>query len=167
MKNISEALNTALDLEKEGYDVYMSAAKKTGNKFGRATLEAIAKKELDHIKAIENYSKNIDAAISMINPRDKKYYIRPIMEAIKSNLDSVPSKDLELEKAYKIAMGLEQRSYDLYKRLASEAENAQVKKFFEFLMGEENIHFELLQETLEYLDKTGDWFREQERWNVD
>lgn len=167
MKNISEALNTALDLEKEGYDVYMSAAQKTGNKFGRATLEAIAKKELDHIKAIENYSKNIDAAISMINPRDKKYYIQPIMEAIKSNLDAVPSKDLELEKAYKIAMGLEQKSYDLYKRLASEAENAQVKNFFEFLMGEENIHFELLQETLEYLDKTGDWYREQERWNVD
>lgn len=167
MKNITDALDTAMEMEKEGYDVYISAAKRTGNKFGRATLEAIAKKELDHMKAIENYSKNISQAILMINPQDKEYYIRPIMAAIKNDLNAVPSKDLELQKAYKIAMGLEQRSYDLYKKLASEAEDKQMEKFFKFLMGEENIHYELLQETLQYLDKTGDWYREQEMWNVD
>lgn len=167
MKNITDALDTAMDMEKEGYDVYISAAKKTTNKFGRATLEAIARKELDHMKAIENYSKDIKAAILMIDPQDKEYYIRPIMAAIKDDLNSIPSKDLELQKAYQVAMKLEQKSYDLYKKLASEADDPQMKKFFEFLMGEENIHYELLQETLQYLDKTGDWYREQELWNVD
>ncbi len=167
MKDISVALKTALTMEKEGYALYMSAAKKTANKFGKITLEAIAVKELDHIKAIENYSKDKNLAVKLIHPMRKEDYLRPIMNAIKDQLDAVPPKDLELEKAYKIAMGLEQRSFDLYKSLAAGAEDAIVGKFFEFLMGEENIHYEILQETLQYLTKTGDWYREQEKWNVD
>jgi rubrerythrin len=41
------------------------------------------------------------------------------------------------------------------------------KKFFEFLMGEENNHYELLSETLEYLNSPKDWYREKEKWIVE
>ena len=167
MTDINKALETALDMEEKGYKIYMEAAGKTKNKLGKYTLEVIAAKELDHIKAIKNYARNINQAIEDINPMDKNDYIRPIMAKLKSELNTGVKSDSDLEKAYAVALGLEKASYDFYKKQAAETDEPQSKKFFEFLMGEENTHFELLTETLEYLNKTGDWYREQERWIVE
>jgi rubrerythrin len=164
--DMHEALVTALSMEKNGYDVYTKAAQKTKNALGRTTLEAIAKKELDHIKAIEEFSaKNLDRSIAAINPKDKKEYVLPIMEKMKKALDEKTANDLN--NAYKVAMGLEKESFNLYKKLKGESADAKTKQFFDFLMKEENTHYELLQDTLEYLDRPGDWYREQERWIVE
>jgi len=174
MTNISDALKMAIDMEKNGYDIYMKAAEKTPNKLGKSTLHAIAKKEIDHIKAIEEFSEkigtnasNLDKAITLINIKDKKEYIMPIFEGLRNELDAKVESDSDLEKAYEVAMELERKSFGLYKKLAGEAKDSQVKKFFEFLMGEENTHYELLQETLQYLNNPGDWFAEQEKWIVE
>lgn len=174
MEDLLKAAQTALDMEKKGYDTYMAAAKRTVNKLGRSTLEAIASKELDHIKAIETFyakmsgkSQRIDEAVDAINPKDKKDYIRPIMDKLRVELNDKVKPDSDLEKAYDVAMGLEKHSYNLYKKLAGETNDKQVKEFFRTLMGEENTHYQLLQETLEYLNHPGDWFKIQERWIVE
>jgi rubrerythrin len=131
-------------------------------------LEAIAVKELDHIKAIEEFAqKNIGKAIESINPKDKKDYVRDVMDKFAKYLDENITKDSNLEKAYKAAMLLEKGSYDFYKDLFGKSTDAQAKIFFEFLMGEENNHYELLSETLEYLNAPKDWYREQEKWIVE
>ena len=168
MENIQAALETALKMEKTGYDLYMKAAQKTSNKLGRSTLEAIAVKELDHIKAIEEFAqKNIGKAIESIHPEDKKDYVRAVMDKFAKYLDENITKDSDLEKAYKAALGLEKSSYNFYKDLFNRSSDPQSKKFFEFLMGEENNHYELLSETLEYLNSPKDWFREKERWIIE
>lgn len=168
MDDLQKALDTALSMEKTGYDLYMRAAAKTLNKLGKSTLEAIAVKELDHITAIEKFvEKNLNRAIESINPRSKKEYIRPIMDKLAKFLDENITKDSDLEKAYKAAMGLEKGTYNFYKDLASKSADAQAKIFFEFLMGEENTHYELLSETLEYLNHPANWYREQEKWIVE
>ncbi len=168
MEQLSQALKTALEMEKKGYDLYTKAAKKTSNLLGRSTLEAIAKKELDHMKAIEEFAcKNIKGAISAINPLSKKDYVKPIMAKLAKTLDKEITSDADLEKAYKAALELETNSYNFYKGLRDGSSDAKVKQFFEFLMGEENTHYELLEETLEYLNKPGNWYREQERWIVE
>jgi len=168
MDDLQRALETAIKMEKTGYDLYMKAAQKTSNKLGRSTLEAIAVKELDHIKAIEEFSeKNIGKAIESINPKDKKDYVRVVMEKFAKYLDENITKDSDLEKAYKAAMGLEKSSYTFYKDLLNRSTDPLSKKFFEFLMGEENTHYELLSETLEYLNAPKDWYREKERWVIE
>ena len=168
MENIQEALGTAIGMEKSGYDLYIKAAQKTSNKLGKTTLEAIAAKELDHIRAIEEFAENnFGKAIESIHPKNKIDYVRSVMDKLEKSLDENISKDSDLEKAYKVALELEKRSYELYKKLNAESKNSQAKKFFEFLMGEENTHFELLTETLEYLNDPKDWYREQEKWIVD
>jgi rubrerythrin len=168
MDDLQKALNTALIMEKTGYDLYMKAAGRTQNKLGKSTLEAIAAKELDHIKAIEEFAqKNLNRAIESINPKSKKEYIKPIMDKLANFLDENITKDSDLEKAYKAAMGLEKGAYSFYKDLAGRSKDAQAKQFFEFLMGEENTHYELLNETLEYLNHPANWYREQEKWIVE
>ncbi|MEM2954789.1 MAG: ferritin family protein [Candidatus Nanoarchaeia archaeon] len=174
MNNIKDALKMAIDLEKKGYDIYKRAAEKTNNKLGKLTLEAIAEKELDHIKAIEKYMNSIgidisgvNQAISLINIKDKKDYIIPIMENLKVGLGAISKEDTTLEETYKVAMQLERDSFSLYKRLANQAEDESSRRFFEFLMKEEDTHYEILQETLDYLNHPADWFKNNERWIVE
>jgi rubrerythrin len=161
-------------MERKGHSIYTAAAAKTENKLGRATLEAIAAKELDHIKAIQSFCQlpdekagQISQQIEDIRYRDKKDYISNIMEKIRWVLEERITANPDLVEAYSVAMDLEKQSYDFYEKLYQEASNPKVKDFLKFLMGEENNHYEILQETLEYLDHPGDWFREQERWLVE
>lgn len=173
MNNTLEAMKIALEMEKKGYQAYMDAAHKTLNKLGRSTLEAIAAQELEHIKVIEGYCERPAAdpeaanLIGLIKHREKKDYVRAIIERVGQQLSEKSNTEAGLSEAYKIAMDLERESYLFYKSLAQEAVIPTVKAFFQFLMDQENTHFELFQETLEYLDHPGDWFREQERWIVE
>jgi len=168
MEDLSIALNTAIKMEKTGYDLYMKAAQKTSNMLGRSTLEAIAAKELDHIKAIEEFAeKNINNAIESIKPHTKAEYVHAVMNKLAKDLDRNIKKDSDLEKAYKAAMGLEKSSFKFYQDLSNRSTDAQSKDFFKFLMGEENTHYELLSETLEYLNDPKDWYREKERWIIE
>lgn len=173
MKSTLEAMKIALDMEQKGYKAYMDAAHKTLNKLGRSTLEAIAAQELEHIKAIEGYCQRPTAdpeaarLIGQIKHHEKKDYIRGIVEKIGNQLKEKAAAEADLSEAYKTAMELERESYGFYKNLAQEAAVPTVKAFFRFMMEQENTHFELFQETLEYLDHPGDWFREQERWIVE
>ena len=168
MEDLKGSLATALKMEQTGYDIYIKAAKKTSNPLGKSTLEAIAAKELDHIKAITDFAKkNLDKAIVDINPEDKKGYIKPIMEKLEKSLDENVKPDSDLKEAYKVALQLEKNSYDLYKSLKQKSSGDKEKRFFDFLMQEENMHYELLNETLEYLDNPGNWYREKEQWLVE
>jgi rubrerythrin len=89
------------------------------------------------------------------------------MEKVGQQLVEKNAADSDLSATYKTAMELERESYVFYKDLSQEASVPSVKSFFQFMMEQENTHFELFQETLEYLDHPGDWFREQERWIVE
>ena len=173
MKNTLEAMKIALDMEKSGYKIYMDAAQKTLNKLGKSTLEAIAAQELEHIKVIEGYCQRPDAdpeaakMIGQIKHSDKRDYIKQIIGKVGQKLEGKVKADVELSDAYKTAMDLERESYAFYKNLSEEAAVPTVKAFFKYMMEQENAHYALFQETLEYLDHPGDWFKEQERWIVE
>jgi rubrerythrin len=173
MKSTLEAMKIALDMERKGYKVYMDAAAKTANKLGRSTLEAIAAKELEHIKALEGYCLRPEAdpdatkMMGVIKHSEKKDYIKQITGKIGKELEEKAKTDIDLTDAYRAAMDLERESFVFYKTLAQEAQLPTVKAVFRYLMEQENTHYELFQETLEYLEHPGDWFREQERWIVE
>lgn len=174
MKNTMEAMKIALDMEKRGYRLYTEAAAKTNNRLGKATLEAIAAKEIDHLRNIENYCQRSSGALGEIKRnlmeikhRDKIDYVRSIIDKIGAELEEKIKANADLIETYNVAMDLERESYNFYQKLREEAEEVDLKEFLEFLMKEENNHYELFQETLQYLDHPGDWFREQERWIVE
>ena len=89
------------------------------------------------------------------------------MAKLSQQLKEKTRGEADLKNAYEVALELEKASYELYRKLAGQTPDSQAKQFFEFLMGEENTHYELLSETLEYLDRPGDWYREKERWIVE
>ena len=67
-------------------------------------------------------------------------------------------------KVYELALEVEQKGHDFYKQAAEKAQHPNIKKLFEFLMKEENAHYALVSNALNYLKAPDDFFQEQESW---
>lgn len=65
-------------------------------------------------------------------------------------------------KALKTAIGIESEGYKFYEKSARETTDPIGKKMYEYLKGEENRHWELLQNTYEYLSDPSLWFAKEE-----
>ncbi|WP_066353804.1 ferritin family protein [Fervidicola ferrireducens] len=68
---------------------------------------------------------------------------------------------------YKLAIEMEKRGYEMYKKFYSEAESEGEKKFFEALMKEELEHLNSLDNVYRFLTGTEIWYSEEESkvWN--
>jgi rubrerythrin len=62
---------------------------------------------------------------------------------------------------------MERKGYNLYKEAASKASDPSAGKVFVFLAGEEEEHFEVLQNMHRYLSDPRAWFLEQEHGLLD
>ncbi len=171
-EDLAKAAKTAIGMEEEGYSIYINAAKKSKNPLGSATLRAIAEKELLHKKAIENFYSALTGmpAERLSFTEDRLWSSRiktEVLAGIKSSLDKLSDSDQDLLKAYEISMRMEKEGYDFYNKIASGTDNEDAKKLFSFLAKEENMHYEILQDTHLYLSDPSEWFHKEEKWLVE
>ncbi len=171
-EDLANAAKTAISMEEEGYSIYVKAAEKARNPLGASTLRAIAAKELLHKKAIEDFYLGLTGThISRAPLNEDKLWSAglksEILSGIKDSLDKLTGSDEDLIKAYDISMEMERRGYDFYASIAAGTTNEDAKKLFSFLAKEENIHFELLQDTQLYLSNPSEWFHKEEKWLVE
>jgi len=175
MKDLIADTKLAIELEKKGYDFYVQTAAKTSNPLARSTLESLADREAEHLAKITEFHKNLTGEQKLKSdwlkgvelPPKKEELLRPILQKLKATLDKEFKTEQDINDAYKIAEGLERDSYNLYLKIAKENENGTTKKFYSALAAEEQEHYEILDETLQYLNNPGDWFKKEERWIVE
>lgn len=170
--DLAKAARTAIDMEDEGYAAYTSAAKKCANTLGRSTLQAIADKELFHKAEIEKFLLKItgkSATGSAVKPDTKlsEMLKSEILNMIKDDLKNIATLENDLTKTYEIAMGMETKGYDFYKKICEKTDDPEARDLFTFLMKEENMHYELLQDTYLYLTAPAQWFEKEEKWLVE
>lgn len=162
---LKEALKVALDFEKKGYDIYFQASLKAKNEVVRTTFEYLAKQEHHHIKEIADFLKKNDLPLKLGGdlPLKTQDFFNKTFKKFKKK--TVMSQD-EL-KLYKSAMELEEAAYEFYKTQAAIAKSVDAKKFFEFLVSQENAHFALLQKSLDYIRDPDKFFAGEENWNFE
>ncbi|MFH1362246.1 MAG: ferritin family protein [bacterium] len=175
MNNLIADTKLAIELEKKGYDFYAQTAAKTKNPLASITLNSLANRELDHLAKIKEFYQQISGVKQL--PSDwlkgielfptKKDLLTNIINKLRDNLDKKFETQEDINEAYKIAEGLETDSYNLYKKISDESTDETAKKFFAALAVEEQEHYDIMAESLQYLNKPGDWFKEQERWIVE
>lgn len=163
-----EALKLSVDMEKKGQKFYEEVAAKTKNELGKKVFLLLAKDEFGHIDAIRKFNKqllheselpDVEKLISREHRKgDEEIFKRP-PEELKDKA-GVDANDL---KAYNVAMKMEKDGYDFYKECLEGATDDKVKKMFQFLIEEESMHYQLLQDTYFYLAHPADWFAGQER----
>lgn len=165
----------AIELEEKGYEFYVKTAGKTNNPLASSTLKSLAERELVHIDKIKEFYGSITGENKLpadwikkagFSPK-REELLKPILLKLSKSLDKKFEKEEDTNEAYMIAEGLERDSYNLYDRMSKEGKDEVTVKFFAALAQEEREHFAILDETLQYLNRPGDWFREKERWIVE
>ena len=154
-----EALKQALALEKRGQEFYAQAATRTVDPKGKEMFRSLAGDEVMHAEVIQ---RQVDA-LAM----GEGWSLPEGADQVEADLDSplFPKGKLALEEAIRpdasdldallFALKLENDAFNLYAGLAKSAEDPIAKQLYEYLVGAERTHFDLIMLHYESLSSAG------------
>lgn len=147
-------------MEIDGKELYAEASENATSVKTRYFFHSLAKDEERHLSIIEKVVEGLGVDVDeMPLPSDR-------MQTVFSQISTEDIAELaatsEEKDAIDMALEMEKKSYDLYERAAEEAESDQEEKLLERLKLQENQHYEMLQNTAEYLNDNHKWFLDQE-----
>ncbi|HPD89903.1 MAG TPA: ferritin family protein [Bacillota bacterium] len=154
MDNIKFAINMELDGEK----YYREQAEINRNNRLYTVCLLLAEEEKSHAQILTDY----------LNKRSNRLVEADTLSKTENIFDGLD--DIQFEGAerasqldfYRIAAEKEKESIELYKKYALKAEDGQEKELFEFLMKQEEMHFNLLDELNTLLMHAEEWVENAE-----
>jgi rubrerythrin len=165
---LREAMKQALDFEKKGYDLYKEAAEKTSNLIVKKTFSYLAEQETNHIIEIQEFIDQEHPDIGKIKLKGDK--LEDVKQFFKMTTDEFKEKTEMSEddiKAHETGMELERNAYSFYKDHYNATNDEHLKTFFKFLMEQENAHFALIQNALNFIKNPEHFNAEEEGWIVE
>ncbi|MBN2517382.1 MAG: ferritin family protein [Candidatus Altiarchaeota archaeon] len=159
---LKEALKTALDFEQKGQKIYEKAAKKTLNPIVKRTFTYLAGQEVNHIREIKEFMKKEVPDVKLEGDRieDVRKFFTMTTKEFKEKT-RLSDDDI---KAHETALALEKSSYDFYEIRLSQSMDDMTKKFFRFLMDQEEAHYELVQKAYHFIKDPTAFYSEEEGW---
>jgi len=166
-----EVLEMALHNELKAREILQNARETVDNPLARATFDFLADEELKHIDIISKFAESL-AGVGQFDEKDllstttseAKGRIKSIFERFRVQFEEVGAGDQPRLETYRVAMDMERRGHDFYKRAAEETADGEARKLYAFLAGEETRHFELIQDTHDYLQQPDALMAVEERW---
>jgi rubrerythrin len=143
-----DILQSAMRIEQEGRRFYLKAARSTQDKKGQETFATLADDERKHYDLIRRQRTALTSEGRWVGSPD----IKPVdidldkplfpkgMDALKKTV-ATRSSDWD---ALLFGLDIEIKSYDLYRKAASQIDDPLGKQIFEFLAGQEQSHFDVL-----------------------
>jgi len=163
-------LNIALKMEEDGYDFYRNEASKSQSDIVKGVFDSLAREELRHIGIIRNHVESLSDAGKWPPIEDLIDSRRGLTEEVKTVFEEAAKKsgkvmkiDADAIHAYKRGVDLERKTYDYYKNLLDKSTTPDERGFYSFLTEQENWHYRILSETVEYLEHPLDWFAGEEK----
>lgn len=163
-----EFLRKALDFEKEGLKFYEEALSKVRNHFAREALKFLVNEEKDHIDKILKFNDYLlgrgDFNLDEECRSEARTNIKELVEStVKAGLKDLQNASTDVE-IYRVAMEFEKRGYEFYRNSADEEEDERIKRFATFLVEEEIRHYNLLENTIRYLEDPSYYFEDLGGW---
>ena len=160
-----DIIRAAIQLELDGRKFYRDAAGKTSNDLARQMFESLADDELIHIEWIEKLSAEKETARKVKEKTHER--LRGIFaDAQESEREAATSSKDDIA-AMNLAVKMEEKSRDAYVKWAEDSDTDEIVNLCSILADQEAFHRELLENTIQYLEHTGDWFMEEEGWHFD
>jgi rubrerythrin len=168
LKSESEAIRLALDNEIKVRSFYLEHAEQMESELGRKTFIFLADEELKHADTIREFAKAImqkEVPDIDVGPEDeavnkvKEFFSFSVKEA--AHKAKMSKKEIQV---YELGLEMELKGYNFYKKSASEAEHPNIKRLFEFLMKEEEAHYQLIQNAVNYFKDPENYFQGEEDW---
>jgi len=166
-ERVIRTLQEAIVKEKEGQALYRNLADRTQNPQGKEMFQFLVRDEQSHIDKLEAQINSLRGG-SCIDPLTWEKEDRPrnresfFARAQEEMIPQMKGDFTDLD-AMKLALDMENKGYTFYEKAAAEAVDSMVKGVFQYLMGQEKQHRELLTNTLVYLEAPLEWFGREER----
>jgi rubrerythrin len=164
-----QALKEAIQMEVDGRQFYLAAAKKAKNDGVRQILDYLAESEIYHIEKFKEIYQSLqkednwtETLAEFKPPKIEPYAC--VMALTQAGQGAGGKDDLE---ALKTGINMEQCSIDYYTKLAKETNIPLARRFFMSLAHEERGHYMMLLDMHNYLSDPADWFYVHQMSHVD
>ena len=161
-----DIVEAAIQLERDGHKFYLDIAARASNDLARQMFESLADDELVHISWIQ---RELSPDEETARAAKKKTYdrLRGIFADVPENARATAASSEDDTEAINLAIKMEEKSRSAYTKWASETGSDELRSLCNTLADQETFHRQLLENTLQYLDRTGDWFMVDEGWHFD
>lgn len=149
-----EAVRIALEAEKNAYQAYSKAAKKTKNPKGKEMFQQLSEFEMNHYKKLKDLLKSLQEKGEWI------LYEGTPLKKKKVTLKTKPLKgqdQLTDMDALKMAVREEKKAHAFYRSMAELTRDPRGKDMYKRLAEEESLHEKLLNDQYYSLHNTGIW----------
>ena len=152
----------AMQMEKDGEDLYRNAADKTLHTGTRAVLLMLADAEVRHFKLFHNMKNHekIEMTDTAILNDVKNIFIK-MKEENSFDLDAT-----QIE-VYKKAQGLEKKTRDFYIEKAYEVKDESQTSIFLKIADEEKKHYFILENIINFITRPDTWLENPEWYNME
>jgi len=167
-------LRRGMSLEREGYSFYTQAAGRASDERGKAMFLDLAAQEEQHLRLLLAEYRALEEgrgwlpyeeAMQADFPLDPANPDLPGEEPLETVIVFTSDREISLEgdvAALKFGLETERISRRLYAQAAREADDLQARRAYEFLTRQEEAHYQLLQNTLDYLTRNQTWWDGEE-----
>ena len=161
-----KAIETAIQIEKDGLAFYTEAAKQTDDPNGKKMFRSLAQDEAAHLRLFEDARQALlergkwlsPEQVAAISPGEfDRPPIFPTGDEIKAT--EIPERELV---ALRRGIEAEEASIAFYSEQISKIEDPDGRAMYAYLIEQEESHRTILQGEYDYLTHTGFWFDIQE-----
>lgn len=155
-KDPASALRRALQFEKEGKRFFTSASVKSADPFARQVFALLAQMETKHMEDIQQIARRLeeDGKFPKVTSAPHEARMRLFRrEQSRIRREKVISGDAA--DGMRKALAFEAEGREMYTRMSRAAANPQEKRFFKLLSAEEDGHFNIIYEYLDFLEDKG------------
>jgi len=154
-----KATDIAIKMETDAVRFYSDAAEKVSSPAGKKMFLSIAEDEKRHIEMVNALMKGMGITQANVDPMQK---VKTVFESMKDQMQDRIAATKEDSEALSIAMKMEKEGFEFYRKAAAEATDENSRTLFTRLVLEEEKHYEMFMNTLNFLNDTGNWFMWQE-----
>jgi len=169
MKPTSDALRaieTAVQIEKDGLAFYTEAAKQTADPNGKKMFQTLARDEAAHLKLFETVRESLLKEGHWLSPEQVAAISRgefehpPVFQTgDETEAAQIPERELA---ALRRGIQAEEDSIAFYSQQMDKTDDPDGKAMYAYLVEQEEGHRIILQGEYDYLNRTGFWFDIQE-----
>ncbi len=172
-------LRRAIENEREGYRFYLGASERSPDPAGQGTFRSLAKDEERHLALLLVEHNALIAGEGWVDPEEaiKRKVEVDMTKPLFPGEELAPQKESPFEATFAVydvgklegdlavldfGMKVEEDFYKMYEEAAAETDDVVGRQAYQFLMEEENRHFELLQNARNYLNDNQHWWDDWE-----
>jgi len=159
-----------MSLERDGYNFYTQAAERASDQRGQAMFNDLAAQEEDHLRLLMAEYRALEEGRGWLPYEEamaQEFELNPANPDLPGGdpLETLPvftpdreaSLDGDLA-ALEFGMDTERISRELYAQAAKETDDKHARQAYEFLVKQEEQHYQLLQNTYDYLADNQTWW---------